>query len=150
MKLKAEERIIRKGRANHLRRFEGVGGRLFLTNLRLFFEPHYFNYQTDEATIPLDNIVTIATPHSDFLSKKLAIRLNNNFIEFFLVWKRKQWLKEIEEAVTEIKKSTGESWHNNEGANEEIVQGSRAILRHLTIVAIIGAILTGLLIYMFL
>ncbi|MDY6843413.1 MAG: hypothetical protein SVW57_04910 [Thermodesulfobacteriota bacterium] len=55
-------------------------------------------------TIPLGNIVAIATPHNDFLSAKLALMLNTSLIEFFVVKKRKKWMEEIEAALTEIKK----------------------------------------------
>jgi hypothetical protein len=150
MELRANEIVLRQARANHLRQYEGVGGRLFLTNQRLFFKPHLFNVQTNEASIPLENITAIRTPHSDLLSAKLAIKLTNNFIEFFVVRKRKDWLKEIETAVTEIKRSKGESWHNSEEVNEEIVHASRAVLFHLIIGATVIGILTGVMMFLFL
>ena len=140
MELKASEIILREARANHLRHSQGIGGRLFLTNQRLLFKPHLFNAQTVEATIPLESIVGIATPHSDFLSAKLALILKNDFIKFFVVRTRKGWMKEIEAAVAEIKKSRGENWHNNQEISEEIVFASRAILRKI----IIGGIVTGI------
>ena len=150
MELRVNEIVIRKARANHLRSSEGVGGRLFLTNQRLFFEPHIFNYQTQGATIPLENIAAIVTPHRDFLSKKLAIALKNGLIEFFIVNKRKIWLREIEAAVTEVKKLSGENWRNNEEVSQDIVRASRIVLRKLVIGAIVTGILTGVLMLLFL
>ena len=150
MELKLNEIVLRKARANHLRSSEGIGGRLFLTNQRLFFEPHIFNYQTREATIPLENITAIVTPNSDFLSKKLTIALKNGFIEFFIVNKRKKWLREIEAAVSKVKKSRGENWRNNEAVSQDIVQASRIVLRRLVIGAIVTGILTGVLMLLFL
>ena len=150
MELKANEIILREARANHLRYSQGIGGRLFLTNQRLFFKPHLFNVQTVEATIPLENIVAIATPHSDFLSAKLALMLKNNFIEFFVVKKRKDWMKEIEAAVTEINKARGQNWLNSQEVSQDIVQASRLVLRKLIVGAIVTGIFTGLLMLLFL
>ena len=96
MDLKNNETIIRQGRGNHLRSSGGIGGKLFLTNQRLFFEPHFLNHDTSEASITLENIKSIVAPHKDFISSKLAIILNNDLIEFFIVGKRREWIKEIE------------------------------------------------------
>jgi len=115
----------------------------------LFFKPHLFNVQTVEATIPLENIVAVATPHNNFLSAKLAIKLTNNFIEFFVVRKRKDWMKEIEAAVTETKKSKGEDWHINQDVSEDMVFASRMILRKMIIAGIVTGIVTCALILLY-
>ena len=90
------------------------------------------------------------TPHKDFFSKKLAIALKNGFIEIFIVNKRKNWLGEIEAAVTEIKKSIGENWRNNEDIAQDIVRASRMLLSRIVIGAIIAGIFTGVLMLLFL
>ena len=70
MKLNDDEILIKKGSANHLVQFEGVGGRLFLTNQRLFFKSHSFNIQTHEESILLDDIIwTLFQDVFDFVKK---------------------------------------------------------------------------------
>lgn len=103
MKLASEEIILRKGAATHLVPFEGVGGKLFLTNQRLFFESHSLNFQKHEESIPLKDIVAIDAKHSDFLSRKISIYLASKSVEEFIVYKRKTWLSEIQKAVKEFK-----------------------------------------------
>jgi hypothetical protein len=103
MKLNSDEIILRKSRANHLKLFEGVGGRLFLTNQRLFFKSHFFNVQTHEETIPLQDIVSIEAKGSDFISGKMKIFLRNGSVEKFYVPKRKKWVDDIEKAIEEGK-----------------------------------------------
>ncbi len=101
MKLDDNEIIIRKSGANHLKPFEGVGGRLFLTNQRLFFKSHFFNIQTHEESIPLEDIVSIEAKHSDFISGKMTVFLRNGSAEKFYVPKRKKWVKDIEKTIAE-------------------------------------------------
>jgi hypothetical protein len=103
MKLDFNEIIIRKSRANHLKSFEGVGGKLFLTNRRLFFKSHFFNIQTHEESILLQDIVSIEAKHSDFISGKMVIFLKNGSAEKFYVPKRKKWVSDIEKAIEESK-----------------------------------------------
>ena len=103
MKLNSDEIILRKSRANHLKPFEGVGGRLFLTNQRLFFKSHFFNVQTHEESIPLQEIVSIKAKGSDFISGKMKIFLKNGSVEKFHVPKRKKWVNDIGKAIEEGK-----------------------------------------------
>ena len=49
------ERVIKEGPVNHLRRAEGVGGWLYLTNERLYFRSHKVNIQVHELSLPLPN-----------------------------------------------------------------------------------------------
>jgi hypothetical protein len=49
-----DDEILRQGHANYLTAVEGVGGRLFLTDRRLYFKPHIFNRNTEDASISLD------------------------------------------------------------------------------------------------
>ena len=144
MELRSNEVILRNTRANHLRSYGGVGGRLFLTNQRLIFKPHLFNIRTEENSIPLENIAAIRTPHSDMLSSKLAITLTNNLLEFYVVRKRKDWLKEIENTVTAVKKARGDNWRNDREITQEIVHASRMAFRQI----ITGAIIIGLITFL--
>jgi len=101
MKLDNNEISRRKSRANHLKLFEGVGGRLFLTNQRLFFKPHFFNIQTHEESISLKDILSIEAKYSDFISGKMTVFLRNGSAEKFYVPKRKKWVKDIEKTIEE-------------------------------------------------
>lgn len=103
MKLDDNEIIVRKSRANHIKSFEGVGGELFLTNQRLVFKSHFFNIQTHEESIPLQDIVSIEAKHSDFISGKMTLLLNNGSTENFYVPKRKKWIHDIEKAIEQRK-----------------------------------------------
>jgi len=151
MKLANQEAIIRKGKATYLAPSEGVGGRLFLTNQRLFFEPHAFNFQRHDRSIRLGDIVAIEARHSDFISRKVSIYLKNKFVEEFIVYRRKIWVSEIEKAIKDSKQeimaymgvttksligfmpTNGQNWFMN-----------------LLIRAIIIGIFTGVLMYFFL
>ena len=103
MKLANDEVVIRKGAATRLVPFEGVGGKLFLTNQRLFFEAHSFNIQKGDGSIFLRNIIAVEAKHSDFISRKLSIYLRNKSVEEFTVYKRKMWVSEIEKAIEKMK-----------------------------------------------
>ena len=103
MKLANDEFVIRKGAATRLVPFEGVGGKLFLTNQRLFFEAHSFNIQKRDGSIRLENIVAVEAKHSDFISRKLSVYLRNKSVEEFNVYKRKIWVGEIEKAIEKMK-----------------------------------------------
>ena len=127
MNLKNNDTIIRQRRADHLRSLRGIGGKLYLTDQRLFFKPHSFDAGTDEAYIPLQNIKSISAPRNDFISKKLVNLQNDDFIEFFVVNKRPEWIKEIENAVFKIKLSGNVNWHNDTEGIQEIAKASRAL-----------------------
>lgn len=57
--LVVEEIVVRAGPANLQRRSETVGGRLYLTNLRLIFESYAFNAQTGTTIIALTAITGV-------------------------------------------------------------------------------------------
>ena len=108
MRLQNNEIIIRKGRANHLKPLEGVGGRLYLTNQRLLFNSHFFNIQSHEESILLENIVSVEAKYNDFISSRLTIFLKDGSVEKFHVSKRRKWIEEIEVAIKEKRKALGE------------------------------------------
>ncbi len=93
--LTANENLLRESRATHWKGFEGVGGKLFLTNRRVYFKSHFFNIQTHEQSISLQDIVKLEAKHSDFFSSKLSIILKDGSKEVFYIPKRKQWVKQI-------------------------------------------------------
>lgn len=111
MKIENNEIVIRKSRGNHrtnnLNPFDWVGGKIFLTNHRLIFRPNSLNFQTNEESIPLEDVVSIEAKHHDFISSKLSIFLVNGYINEFHVPKRKDWVQDIEKAIKDLKKPAG-------------------------------------------
>ncbi|EQD55503.1 hypothetical protein B1B_09196, partial [mine drainage metagenome] len=65
--LHPNEKLQREGVANLQRGVEIVGGKLFLTNQRLFFQSHSFNIQTGATDIPLPQILGTRLCWSKFL-----------------------------------------------------------------------------------
>ena len=54
--LNPNENLMKEGNANLFRNIEAVGGKLFLTNQRLFFNSHAFNVQSGPLDIPILDI----------------------------------------------------------------------------------------------
>jgi len=65
--LHRDETLIQEGGANLQRRWEAVGGRLFLTNTRLVFSSHSFNVQNGSLELPLTAIRGVAPCWTKFL-----------------------------------------------------------------------------------
>ena len=65
--LQPNETLIQDGGANLQRRWEAVGGRLFLTSDRLVFTSHAFNVQTGPVEIPLADIRGVVPCWTKFL-----------------------------------------------------------------------------------
>jgi len=150
MKLANDEVIIRKGVATYLVPFEGVGGKLFLTNQRLFFEPHSFIFQRTDGTIRLEDIVAIEAKHSDFISRNLAICLTNKSVEEFIVYRRKVWMSEIEKAIKNLKQETKAYVGINQKPIDVTPTKGHNFFINLLIRAIIIGIFVGIFMYLLL
>ena len=150
MKLNDDEILIKKGSANHLVQFEGVGGRLFLTNQRLFFKSHSFNIQTHEESILLDDIISIETEHRGLFFRMFSILLKNGSVERFVVRDRKTWASEIEKAIEALCKKNGiyRDIHKKVGYKVPPIS-NRSIIKT-AIQATVVAICIAVLIYVFL
>ena len=150
IELETDEEIIRKERANHLQPMEGVGGRLLLTNRRLFFKSHMFNVSTREISIRLEEIIAVEAKRGDLISKKLEIFLENGSIENFIVNHRKTWVKVIEQAIEEKEKASRRRWYirNREGLT--VPQKPYRQTLKLLVHAILLGVCVSLLIYLFL
>jgi len=140
------EIIIKKGRANHLKQYEGVGGKLFLTNQRLFFKSHFVNVQTHEESIQLKDIVGVEAKHSDFISRRLSIFLSNGTVEHFIVYKRGTWVEEIQKAIKESKQQSEGSWHTKkpiatEIPSKRVAWSMREIIHYILIGIFVGLLL---------
>lgn len=93
------ENTIFSGGANHFMGSEGVGGWLFLTANELIFKSHDFNKQNHQLAIPLNQITGVKASFTlGFIPNGLKISTNGN-IEKFVVFRRKEWIRQICEAV---------------------------------------------------
>ena len=64
IELSPDEHVIKEGGANHFVGYEGVGGKLMLTNNRLVFKSHKLNIQTHQFEVPRKEIETLSTGKS--------------------------------------------------------------------------------------
>lgn len=81
------EAIISSHNANLMRGIEGVGGKLYITNLRLVFESHSFNIQTGSTVINIKDITGVDKIWSKFLGlplfpNGLRISVSNENFDF--------------------------------------------------------------------
>ena len=150
MKLANDEVVIRKGAATRLVPFEGVGGELFLTNQRLFFEAHSFNVQKRDGSIRLENITAVEAKHSDFISRKLSIYLSNKSVGEFTVYKRKIWVSEIEKAIKNFKEVEKVHFGKNKELEDFTPTKGQHFFLNILIRAIIIGIFVGILMYLLL
>ena len=103
--LKNGEEILSDTVANLMRGFEGVGGRLKITNQRLLFEAHSFNLQSMPTEIPLEYIVEVKkVNNAGFIPNGLLICTKN--VEYkFVVWGRGKLITIIDDQILNYKKN---------------------------------------------
>lgn len=98
--LQEGEEIIKEGVANHFQGIESVGGRLFLTNQRVFFKSHSLNIQTHEQSIPYSEIKSTGKRNTLLIVPNgMYIELLNGNIEKYVLFERSKWIKEIEQRI---------------------------------------------------
>jgi len=103
--LRPSERLIMEGAANLQRGLETVGGRLFLTNSRLFFQSHAFNVQTGPTEIGLSQIRGTERRFSTFLGlipvlpNALAVLTASGAEYSFVLFGRADWEAAIRETM---------------------------------------------------
>jgi len=99
--LRPNEKLVREGGANLERGMEAVGGRLFLTDQRIFFQSHSFNVQTGSTDIPLAEVKTTQLCWTKFLGaiplfpNSLAIQTTSGVEYRFVLHRRKEWAAAI-------------------------------------------------------
>jgi hypothetical protein len=99
------ENVLFEGGANHFKGPEAVGGWLFLTPNDLYFKSHSINIQKHEIKIPIDQIEKAKPGFTfGFVPNSLIVILKNDSIEKFVVFERKNWVKEINNAILNLKK----------------------------------------------
>jgi len=96
IEIRMGEEVIKKGPANHFKGMESVGGRLYLTNQRVYFKSHPINVQTHELTIELKDIKTIGKRNTlGIVPNGVFIETQQGNTEKLVVNGRKKWLFEI-------------------------------------------------------
>ena len=90
------ESIVFESPANHFKRIEGVGGRLYLTNKRLIFKSHKLNFQNHQLVIDLRDIKEVSRYKTlGMVNNGLAITTANNKTEKFVVEEIETWVKHL-------------------------------------------------------
>jgi hypothetical protein len=80
--------------ANHFQKFEGRGGRLFLTPRNLIFKPHRMNIQSNLVTIPRHDIAgAVATRTYGLIPNGLKVALRDGTVHRFVVTDREGWVR---------------------------------------------------------
>ena len=99
--LQPNEKLVREGGANLQRGIETVGGKLFLTDQRLYFQSHAFNVQTGPTQIKLSDVSGTKLCWTKFLGfiplfpNSLAVQTNHGNEYRFVLSSRKQWATAI-------------------------------------------------------
>jgi hypothetical protein len=91
-----DEKIIFETPANHFKGAEGVGGKLYLTNKRLVFKSHKFNFQKHELSLPLHEITKVERYKVLFMiNNGLNVQTVHNTTERFVVEKAGEWYAQL-------------------------------------------------------
>ncbi len=92
----APETVLKQGGASHFKGMEAVGGKLFLTDRRLVFKSHRFNIQVHEESYPLAEITAVEPRRGiSIVGDGLAVVLNGDREERFVVFGRRDWMTQI-------------------------------------------------------
>lgn len=91
--------IYMEGAANHFMGMESVGGWLFLTKDEITFKSHNVNVQKHQMVIPLSQITEVRTSLTLGIVPNGLLVKTINTTEKFVVNKRKEWAKKINEAI---------------------------------------------------
>ena len=95
-----EEQILADVAANLFRGIEGVGGRLKITNRRIFFEAHAINFHKQTAEILISDIAEVKTRNTlGIIPNGLLIRTKEGVEYKFVVWRRGKLMELINSQV---------------------------------------------------
>ncbi len=90
------ETLEQQGWANHFRNYEGRGGRLYLTNRSLVFQPHRFNVQNAGVVIPRSEIAGAAKSMTlGVIPNGLTVTRRDGTMERFVVSERDEWVRRL-------------------------------------------------------
>lgn len=101
--LRRNEQVLRQSYANHFIDHIGMVGKLFATNLRLYFVTNKLNYKHEELSIPLEDIASVTLKNNwKFFTHGLVIQLHTGAEHRFAVWRRKIWKNVVEHAQRSV------------------------------------------------
>ena len=103
--LQKNEKIVKKGKSNYKKsRINTLGGILCLTNFRLIFEAHNFNFGGKTVIdLSLNQLVRCQSGKINLFSGEIEVfdRYQNKYV--FIVYDRKGWADTIEKEIIKYK-----------------------------------------------
>ena len=97
IRLRSGEQVLAEKAANLFRGIEAVGGRMTVTNQRIFFEPHMLNIQTIPAEIPLAHVAEVGKRNTlGIIPNGLSIITKGGEEYRFVVWGRERLIDLIQ------------------------------------------------------
>ncbi len=102
IRLKKGEKLLKKGLGNHHSEGKKEGGRLYLTNKKLYFVPYNVDNKNRPIELLISNMeeVDLVKAHGIIGYGVIIICKNGKISEFF-IYGRKHWAKEIERLIAE-------------------------------------------------
>jgi GRAM domain len=96
IELPVGESLMQQGLATHFRGIEGRGGRLYLTDRNLIFQPHKFNIQSGRVVIPRADIAKVSTAMTlGVIPNGIRVTRRDGTTERFVVSDRKEWVRKF-------------------------------------------------------
>jgi hypothetical protein len=84
-------------------------GTLSLTSNRLLFTTHRLNFSQFSIVIPLEDIASIKPKnHLRIFNHGVVVTLHNGGTDTFAVWKRRRWVRRIDEARSALNSAKNE------------------------------------------
>ena len=95
------EKVVKDGAATQRRAFDESGGRLYLTNQRLIFEAHKFNFDVGITEIELSNVKSTQASWTKVLfipifPNTVEVHTVDSEIFYFLVFGNREWAAAID------------------------------------------------------
>ena len=94
------QKLIYSDWANHKKKIEAAGGKLYLFSDKIHFKSHKFNFQNLELELPITQIQTVSFFNSlGFIPNGIQITLSNGTPNRFIVDNRNKWKEKIESQI---------------------------------------------------
>lgn len=95
------ETILITALANLFRGIEAVGGRITITNFRIWFEPHALNIQSQPEEISLNVITAIGKRNTmGIIPNGMYVRTNSGQEFHFVTWKRETLIRTVQQQIS--------------------------------------------------
>lgn len=91
-----DETMLFGAQASHLKGLESIGGKLYLTDKRLVFKSHAYNFRNETFSIALQEIVSLhAFKSLGLISNGMAITLSDQKKVKFIVERPEDWISRL-------------------------------------------------------